>query len=611
MMRARCIDRLLGRPLPLKSRRRTHLRLEQLESRTVPSIYNPAQMAHGYGFDQPDLPDGTVGDGTGQTIAIVDAFNAPNIFTDLQRFDLQWGLPDPNFTVATPQGQPANNNGWALEASLDVEWAHAMAPGASIVLVESLNNGYGNMLGAVDYAAQQTGASVVSMSWGSGEFSFETSSFYDGRFAGYSNLAFVASSGDSGAPPIWPSVSPNVVSVGGTRLNLDGGGNYLSETGWSGGGGGISAFESQPAYQNGVSDPWSTSQRTSPDVAYNADPGTGVYVRFNNAWYVVGGTSAGAPQWAALVAIADEGRAQLGSNPLASQDTLNAVYSLNGSADFNDITSGTSTGNPHYSAGPGYDLVTGVGSPNANLLITDLTNYTPPFGSPFNPGGGPAHPAGGVAPAGGTVHPMHSTPTLVSLQPAADTPASHPSAPATAATATISFPTATSPAAALATTANPEGGGAGTLASRAATAPASHDGVGPVSSVYRGQVGFTGISRTGTAAGTDGTADAEPAVDQSQAPPAIESPGPATAPSASPDVPTDTPVPVSLGACDACFADSFSMFGGADTQISLPFLAGGSDCEVVSGAAALAVFIGGYWRIPREEPKYRARRPRV
>jgi hypothetical protein len=361
-------------------------------------VYSPAQVSHGYGFDRVTLPDGSFGDGTGQTIAIVDAFDATNIATDLSVFDQQWGLPDPSFTVAMPQGQPAYNSGWAGEISLDVEWAHAMAPGANILLVEALNNSYANLLGAVDYAAAQPGVVAVSMSWGSGEFSFETSSAYDGHFAGYTNLAFVASSGDRGAPPSWPAVSPNVVAVGGTRLNLDFQGNYLSESGWRGSGGGVSPYESQPAYQNGVVTQSST-QRTSPDVAYNADPNTGVYVRFNNSWWSFGGTSAGAPQWAALLAIADQGRAVVGSNPLGSQDTLNALYSLYNSADFNDVTTGASTGNPQYSAGPGYDLVTGIGTPNADLLINDLVNYRSGGGAGPIPGSGsrimPAGPVNG------------------------------------------------------------------------------------------------------------------------------------------------------------------------------------------------------------------------
>jgi subtilase family serine protease len=118
-----------------------------------------------------------------------------------------------------------------------------------------------------------------------------------------------------------------------------------------------------------------TTRRASPDVAYNANPNTGVYVRFNNSWYVVGGTSAGTPQWAALLAIADQGRAVVGSPSLGTQDTLNALYSLYNTPDYNDITAGTSTGHPNYSAGLGYDLVTGMGTPNANFLITDLVNW--------------------------------------------------------------------------------------------------------------------------------------------------------------------------------------------------------------------------------------------
>src|SRR5207244_2794009 len=224
------------------------------------------------------------------------------------------------FTVADPPsfakvdqnggtGYPALDTGWAGEIALDVEWAHAIAPGASILLVEANSASFADLLTAVDTAASYPGVSAVSMSWGGGEFSGESA--YDPHFS-HPGVTFVASAGDSGTPPEWPSISPNVVSVGGTSLTLTSGGGYGSETGWRSGGGGTSAYVPKPTYQTYVSTPSST-KRTGPDVAYDADPNTGVlvYDSVNGGWFAYGGTSAGAPQWAALVAIADQGRAQL------------------------------------------------------------------------------------------------------------------------------------------------------------------------------------------------------------------------------------------------------------------------------------------------------------
>ena len=223
------------------------------------------------------------------------------------------------------------------------------------------------------------------MSWANSEFS--TESAYDSYLttpSGHGGVTFVACSGDSGAPVSYPAISSNVLSVGGTTLNLNGQG-YVSESGWSGSGGGISAYESQPSYQNGVVTQ-STTYRTNPDVAYDANPNTGfaVYDSYNNPvsspWSEWGGTSGAAPQWAALVAIADQGRILAGKGALdGATQTLPMLYALP-SSDFHDITSGTSTGSPNYSAGTGYDLVTGLGSPIANLVVNDLVGpvSTPP-----------------------------------------------------------------------------------------------------------------------------------------------------------------------------------------------------------------------------------------
>jgi subtilase family serine protease len=361
-----------------------------------PVGYTPSQVRHAYGFDQilfskstgsPQFPFVFApGNGYGQTIAIVDAYDDLTALSDLNAFSSTFNLPQmngnggPTFTKATPQGQPlADPTGgkWAAEIALDVEWAHAIAPQANILLVEAKSAN--DLLGAVDYARQQPGVSVVSMSWGGPEFSSETT--YDATFqtpANHSGVSFVASSGDDGAPALWPSVSGNVLSVGGTHLNIDASGNYLSETGWSGSGGGSSTYEAKPSYQNNV--PLSATKRMAPDVAYDADLNTGfaVYSTANGGWIEVGGTSAGAPQWAALLAIANQGRAFYGKGLLYPKWAQNALYLTSSSSAFHDITSG----NNGFAAGPGYDLVTGLGSPKAPSVVSALVNYS--YFGPFS-----------------------------------------------------------------------------------------------------------------------------------------------------------------------------------------------------------------------------------
>jgi subtilase family serine protease len=271
-----------------------------------PTGYTPAQIQHAYGFDAVSFGS-VAANGAGTTIAIVDAYDNPNIANDLKQFDLAFGLPDPpSFTKVNQTGgstMPTADKGWGSEIALDVQWAHAIAPGASILLVEAKSNSMTDLMAAVNYARNVPGVVAISMSWGGGEFSGETT--YDATFttpSGHGGVAFFASSGDTGAPVSYPSASPNVVSVGGTSLYLSSG-NYTSESGWSGSGGGISSYESQPAYQKGFVTQ-STTKRGNPDVAYDSDPNTGfpVYDSFNNGtsapWSQFGGTSAAAPHWA-------------------------------------------------------------------------------------------------------------------------------------------------------------------------------------------------------------------------------------------------------------------------------------------------------------------------
>ncbi|MBX9653019.1 S53 family peptidase [bacterium] len=351
-----------------------------------PTGMTPTQVRHAYGIDQITFSSGTVaGNGAGMTIAIVDAYDDPNIGDDLRKFNAAFGLPNSGFTKVNQNGgttYPAADKGWAGEIALDVEWAHAIAPLANILLVEAFDNSWANLSAAVQYAARQPGVVAVSMSWGGGEFPGEQT--FDSTFttpAGHAGVTFVASSGDTGAPASYPAVSPNVLSVGGTTLTLNASGNIASETAWGGSGGGISTQEEQPSYQRGIVTQ-TTTRRGNPDVAYNANPNTGfaVYDSYSNGsttpWSQYGGTSAGAPQWAAIIAIADQGRSLSGLSSLDGRSqTLPMLYSF-AASDFNDITSGTSNGSTTISAGVGYDLVTGRGSPKANLVVRDLVGQS-------------------------------------------------------------------------------------------------------------------------------------------------------------------------------------------------------------------------------------------
>lgn len=337
----------------------------------------PAQMRQAYGFNFV-LPGGGTATGAGQTIAIVDAFHDPNIQSDLHTFDQQYfGGVDPNFTQVN-LGSSTNTGGWDFEESLDVEWAHAMAPGANIMLVEAASNLNTDLYAAADKAVS-LGAQVVSMSWGHADFSTEAG--FDSHFTA-AGVAFVACSGDAGSPEWYPAASPGVLGVGGTSVELDVNNNVANELAWSdtgsSSGGGMSAYESRPSYQpatysNGSSTGLTLTGRGVPDVSYDADTNNGiaVYDSFNGfGWERAGGTSCGAPQWASIIALADQLRAQSGGAPLGTGQVLSTLYA--NPQDFRDIVAGTSTGTPNYTAGPGYDLVTGLGSPMVPSVITSL-----------------------------------------------------------------------------------------------------------------------------------------------------------------------------------------------------------------------------------------------
>ena len=350
-----------------RSRRAACPRLEVLEGRMVLSALTPAQLTSAYGLNAISFSSNgsTVkGDGTGQTIAIIDVYHDANLATELATFNARYGLPTSTLSVVNLAGS-RTNAGWAEEEALDVEWAHAVAPGANILVVEAKSASSTDLLAAVAVAKATAGVSVVSMSWGTSEFRGETA--YDSVFttpAGHTGITYLASSGDDGAGVEWPAASPNVVAVGGTSLLLTSAGTRASESAWSGSGGGVSQYEAEPSYQLSRQ---TSGRRTTPDVSLDADPNTGVsvYSKAGGGWIQVGGTSLASPVWAGLVAIIDQGRALSGKGTLdGATQTLPDLYAAPATA-YNDVTTGSR-------ATIGYDTSTGLGTPIAATLVATL-----------------------------------------------------------------------------------------------------------------------------------------------------------------------------------------------------------------------------------------------
>lgn len=359
----------------------------------APIGLTPAQIRRAYGFDR--IP----WNGAGQTIAIVDSFAAPTIAADLIQFDSEFDLPNPpqfeivGQTGGAPPVATDPQGLWELEQSLDVEWAHAIAPEANILLVEANDAELESLYAAVNFARNQPSVSVISMSFGghfdtngtflAGEFASDPGN--DSLFltpAGHEGITFVAAAGDQGVPQ-YPATSPNVLSVGGTGLqNLDPQGDYPGtgangEIAWSAGGGGPSLFETgRPAYQSGLIPENGSlgvaSARLTPDVSFDAGAGVAVLDSYQSAtapWIYTKGSSVGAPQWAGLIALADQGRAAMGLGSLnGASQTLPMLYALPYTS-FHDIMIGS---NGHYAAGPGYDEATGLGTPIASLVVPGL-----------------------------------------------------------------------------------------------------------------------------------------------------------------------------------------------------------------------------------------------
>ncbi|HKO24468.1 MAG TPA: S53 family peptidase [Chloroflexota bacterium] len=368
----------------------------------------PAEVRAAYGIDHL-LRRGITG--RGRTIAIVVSFGSPTLRADLQAFDRAFGLPDPHLEILAPLGtRHPHNSGWAGETTLDVEWAHAIAPGARIVVLESPVDetegvqGLPEFLRLERYALRHHLVDVFSQSWAATEDTLfdprgravvaQFHRFYADAAA--QGVTVVTASGDDGAAgpelslthmfpyPVvgYPASDPLVLAVGGTRLEVDRDGRVHGETTWTGSGGGVSKLFPEPAYQRGL--PAGTQRllrghRGLPDVAYNSAPESPILVYERGRWMLVAGTSAAAPQWAGLVALADS----LAGHDLGAINA--ALYRLaaspRGRADLRDIMTGgivgpkrdgSGPGGIVFRAGPGWDAATGLGSPRATSLIPDL-----------------------------------------------------------------------------------------------------------------------------------------------------------------------------------------------------------------------------------------------
>ncbi|HKS94726.1 MAG TPA: S53 family peptidase, partial [Terriglobia bacterium] len=303
--------------------------------------------------------------GGGGMIAVVTAYDYPTAENDLAVFSSTYHLPACTSTngcfrkVYASGKKPAANGGWAQEAALDIEWAHAMAPNARIVLVEAASNSSTDLLPAIDVASSLVspkagGFGQVSMSWGFSEFSGETR--WDSHFQ-TRGVVYFASSGDAGGQRTYPCTSPYVVCAGGTSIHRDSSGNFVSETAWSGSGGGPSPYEPRPSYQNSIVSIVGT-RRGVPDVSFDADPHSGVIVYDSTPYggvsglLIFGGTSVSAPAVAGIVNLA-------GHFYNSSAIESSTLYSNSGTRNFRDIASGSAGS---YTAKPGWDFVTGIGS---------------------------------------------------------------------------------------------------------------------------------------------------------------------------------------------------------------------------------------------------------
>jgi subtilase family serine protease len=320
------------------------------------TVYNanlsPSMLKDQYGLSQ------SLTAGAGKTIAIIGAFAHPNIEADLAIFSQYYNLPPcttangcfrrVSQTGSTTEFTSATDQGWAQEASLDVQWAHAVAPGANILYVEAYSDSSVDLFPAARYASNN--ADYVSMSFGIAESAGTLS--YESIFSN-KRVSFFASSGDTGAGVNYPAASPHVIGVGGTTLYTSDPADqtFGAEYGWSGSGGGCSVYFQATSAQAAKSSSVCGEYRAVPDVAFNANPSSGVLVYVSEGcndpqqacWYTMGGTSLAAPIMAARSA--------------SSGELVNSASLYTGSNVYRDIVHG----NNGYPCEAGFDLVTGMG----------------------------------------------------------------------------------------------------------------------------------------------------------------------------------------------------------------------------------------------------------
>jgi len=386
--------------------------------------FDPTQMRHAYQIDNLIKAGYT---GAGRTIVIVDAFQSPTLPADMDTFNTTYSLPARStyFTQVAPDGltpfDPNDPNmvGWSEEITLDVDWAHAIAPGAKIVLVLAKTNNDADILSATKYAVDHRLGDVISQSFGENESCVDPAILKSEHKvfenATRKHITLLASSGDEGSAQqtcdgnSWvqaassPASDPLVTGVGGTELHAadycltslgcdptanPAPGTYQGEIVWNefdslSTGGGFSVLYKRPDFQDGTV---RSKQRGVPDVAYDAAIYHGVLVNYAGSWYLFGGTSCGSPQWAGIVAIAD----QKAGHALGFIN--DALYQIGQSqkkyaASYHDVTSGTNAvvetdvnNNPvsiaGFNASKGWDATTGLGSPVADVLVNNLIKLT-------------------------------------------------------------------------------------------------------------------------------------------------------------------------------------------------------------------------------------------
>jgi subtilase family serine protease len=366
--------------------------------------YSPQQIRAAYSI-QPLLNKGITG--KERTIVIIDAYQSPTVQQDLNTFSTTFGLPSTKVHIIAPDGltpfdyNDPNQLGWAEEISLDVQWSHAVAPGATIDLVLAKSNQDADILSATKYAVEHNLGDVISQSFGEAESCADpkllVAEYEVFEEATRKHITLFASSGDSGAAQptcdnssyilsaSTPASDPLVTGVGATYLNADATtGKYSSETAWNdvfgASGGGYSTIYKRPFYQDGVV---KSKWRGVPDVSYNGDVNGGVltvlgFLGTNSGIYIFGGTSAGSPQWAGIIALTDQ-RAEhrvgfinpilyaIGHNPSTYHKTFHDIVSGNNTFVGIDANGNTVT-IQGYSTARGWDPVTGWGSPIVSRL---------------------------------------------------------------------------------------------------------------------------------------------------------------------------------------------------------------------------------------------------